>query len=60
MFKFILEMTNKDRIKLSRAIGLTQACISIEDMRDFNLKGLLLNLKEIEKLLTEIMDENDK
>lgn len=53
-------MTNKDRISLSRALGLIDGCLHIKEMKDFDKNGLIANLEEIKKILTEISAQNVK
>lgn len=53
-------MTNKDRIKLARALGLVKGCLRAKDMEEFDKRGLIKNLEEVEKLLTEISESDDK
>lgn len=52
-------MTNKAKSNLARALGLIQGCLHIKDMEEFDKAGLVKNLEEVEKLLTEIMENED-
>lgn len=46
-------MTNKDRAKLSTALGLIEGSL-------FEKEGLIKNLEEVRKLLTEISENYDR
>ncbi len=45
---------------LSRALGLTQGCLHIKDMEDFDKSGLVKNLEEIQELLTKTLESDDR
>lgn len=52
-------MTNKQKSDLARAIGLTQGILHIRDWKDFDKKGLIIILEEIDNILNGLMEEND-
>ena len=41
----------KDKINLTRALGLVQGSLKIKDMKEFDKEGLVKILEEIERLL---------
>lgn len=53
-------MTNKDRAKLSTALGLIEGSLAIKNMEEFEKEGLIKNLEEVRKLLTEISENYDR
>lgn len=52
-------MLNKNLLKLSLALGMTQGCLHIKNMENFEKKGLIKSLEQIEKILTEILQEEE-
>lgn len=44
---------------LHRALGLIRGSLLIKDMEEFNKEGLINNLKEVEEILTKIVESED-
>ncbi len=49
----------KKHINLNRALGLVRGSLYAKDMTDFNKEGLIKNLEEVEKILTEFLGESE-
>ena len=47
----------KEREKLYIALGLIRGCIYIEEIEDFSKEGLIKNLKKIQQILEEFLNE---
>lgn len=58
--KHILIVTPVAReAKLARALGLTEGCLRIKEMAEFNKDGLVKNLEEVREILIKEV-ENDE
>lgn len=50
------EENEKLKNNLPRALGIIQGSLHIKDMEEFDKKGLVSNLEEVKKILTEILN----